>query len=203
MAQSSLTVRTLALATVAFVLACGHAVKAVGAQKSTAERAVVKSPSPSAPIRVVPAGSGHSTVATFSNTGSSGARGGAHVATFTSKSGGSSNSVVTFTGDRVERKRVIASAGYSRPQQRARPKATILGQRGDPPIIAVRYSDEPQSAQPDLKSAPTAPATPEQKPAASASPPRIRNAFAGLSTRSGASSASETPPLVYAHAASR
>ena len=94
MADSRLTVRTLCLATVALILACGHAHRAMAQQSRTAQDRVV--PKASSPIRVVPAGSGKSTIATVTNKagGASRSSGSAKVATFTSKSstgaGGSS-----------------------------------------------------------------------------------------------------------------
>lgn len=206
MPRSNLTVRTLALATVAFVLACGHAVKAMGAQKATPERPIVKAPT-SSTIRVVPAGSGHSTVATFSNSGRGGrgGAGGSHIVTFTKAGGGGSKSVVTISGDRVEKARQVASA-TRKPQQLQgkNKKPGILPERGDPPVIAVRRLGAPAEApktepRPEI---PTAPAAEATQPYAAVKPtPRLRNAFGGLSSR--ASSEAAGSGQVYAHASAR
>lgn len=206
MAGSTLTVRTLALATVALVLACGHAVKAMGAQRTAADQAVMRAAPSVAPIRVVPAGSGHSTVATFSN--SAGRGGGSssssRVATFTSKAGGSSGSIVTFGGDRVERRATTASAAR-RPQvtPRTKTKGGILQPRGEPPVIAVRRGTPAPATAPTSLPPLIGPPAPEPRlvVAPKAAPKsQLRNAFAGISAPKATIDAAGTAPLVYAHA---
>ncbi len=205
MAGSTLTVRTLALATVALVLACGHAVQAMGAQRTAADKAVMRAAPSVAPIRVVPAGSGHSTVASFSNAaGRGGSSSSSRVATFTSKAGGSSGSIVTFGGDRAERRATTASAAR-RPQAtpRTKTKGGILQPRGEPPVIAVRRGTPAPAAAPTTLPPLIGPPAPEPRlvVAPKAAPKsQLRNAFAGISAPKATIDAAGTATLVYAHA---
>lgn len=207
MAGSTLTVRTLALATVALVLACGHAVKAMGAQRAAADRAVSRAAPSVAPIRVIPAGSGHSTVATFSNSGRGGGSSSSRVATFTSAGGSGSHSIVTIGGDRVER-RGSAIASRPQPQARAKPKGGILPVRGDPPVIAVRRGTPPQQPAPDNLDlqqfiGPPAPQPVQLSAVVKPKQQQLRNAFGGLATAHASIEPSGAAPLVYAHAAAK
>lgn len=212
MADSRLTVRTLCLATVALILACGHAHRAMAQQARAAQDRVV--PKSTSPIRVVPAGSGKSTVATITNkaTGPSRSGGAAKVATFTSKSSsGSGGSVVTFNGDR----QTVAHASSSRPKPQAKPSArpssaastakpgrkpSILPEKKDPPIIAVRRPGQ-HAEQPSDLGEPAKDQTADPSPVSTVAVtrPALRNAFGGLSSNSTVEFTSA--PRVYAHAA--
>lgn len=207
MPGSTLTVRTLALATVALVLACGHAVKAMGDQRVAADRAITRVAPSVSPIRVVPAGSGHSTVATFSNTGRGGTSSSSKVATFTSQSGSASHSVVTFGGDRIQRSATVASnSRQQQPSPRAKVKGGILPPRGEPPVIAVRRNSPPQPPAEAISTPPVVgPPAPEPVKLSAAGKPKpaLRNAFGGLSSARASVEQSGGGPLVYAHASQR
>ena len=198
MPASRLTVRTLCLATVALVLACGHAARAMGTQRATPDRAVSKPTTPARTIRVVPAGSGQSTVATFSNTGRGGGRSAAsRVATFTSTAG-SSSSIATFSGDRVLRQ--ASAATHRTPPARTKPRAKLLP-KGEAPVIAVRRAGaKADVAAPTGSSSDAAPVSSVEttQPTKSARP-AMRNAFGGLSSAA-ASETTRHAPLVYAQA---
>ena len=200
MATSRLTVRTLGLATVALILACGHAARAMNQQQQRGpDKPVTKAPSAAGRIiRVVPAGSSHSTIATYTASSGSGV---SKVATFTSKSGTSGNTVVTFSGDKVVR--AASASAPSRPNLQQNRRPSNSGSKLDPALVAVRkpgdapalppatpaLTQNPAPA-PAIKPSPApAPIQVAQKPAALAAAPatdsrkapaRIRNAFGGL-----------------------
>jgi hypothetical protein len=212
MADSRLTVRTLCLATVALILACGHAHRAMAQQTRAAQDRVV--PKSTSPIRVVPAGSGKSTIATVTNKGGGASRssGSAKVATFTSKSG-SGGSVATFNGDR----QTVAHATSSRSKPHAQPsrkpsapspaktgrKPSILPEKKDPPIIAVRrpgqHAEQPADLPDPVAGAPNNAASTPASTIVAPARPALRNAFGGLSSASTVEFTSA--PRVYAHAA--
>ncbi len=189
MAESRLTVRTLCLATIGLVLACGHAARAMSQQRP-ADRPATKA---TGVIRVVPAGSGHSTIATHTNS-SSGTRGGSRVATFTSKSG-SGSSVVTFAGDRVMQR---ASAAPRKTQPKAVRKTPGLLERKEPPVIAVRRNGA-HAEQTEQQASPieVAAASEQPRPARAG----LRNAFGGLTSSTVMDSAGSA--RVYAQAPAR
>jgi hypothetical protein len=201
MAQSTLTVRTLCLATIAFILACGHAARAVGQQKPTNDKAAPRTiPSQNRAIRVIPAGSGHSTIATYTagNAGTASRSGGSRVATFTSKSS-SNNAIATFSGDRIVRQTASSSPGR-RPH--VTPKrtgiASTFARTGEAPIISVRRPGEPEPSiaiteEPAPEPVQVAVVTPAPAPTSAPMPtsgapaiamtdarPPVRNAFGGL-----------------------
>lgn len=202
MAQSTLTVRTLCLATIAFILACGHAARAVGQQKPTNDKATARTvPAQNRAIRVVPAGSGHSTIATHTaNSNSTAARtGGSKVATFTSKASSSNGSIATFGGDRIVRQ--PSSSPGRRPQVSSKRTglASAFARKGEAPIITVRRPGDPEPIGPIIDeiiaepvqvavavpaAAPVAAAVPVSGAPASAGDARqsVRNAFGGLAS---------------------
>jgi hypothetical protein len=207
MAQSTLTVRTLCLATVALILACGHAARAMGQQKAPDKVPAKVVPPANRAIRVVPAGSGQSTIATVTaKSGGAGRVGTSKVATFTNKSSTGGSSIVTFGGDRVLRD---PSHGRTRAQPvgtKQRHLASTLGRKSERPVIAVRRPGDNEPPVPDapwlqpvalaVAAAPTAePVSTETKPVSAAETrPEIRNAFAGLSTPS--VEPRRTPPIL-------
>lgn len=210
MAESRLTVRTLCLATVALILACGHAHRAMAQQSRAAQDRVV--PKSNSPIRVVPAGSGKSTVATVINKGGGSSRssGASKVATFTSKSStGAGGSVSTFNGDRQTIARAAPSRTKVQAQANRRPasavkagrKPSILPEKKEPPIIAVRrpgqHAEQPMDLLDPVAGAPSK-ETPSSSVVAPARP-ALRNAFGGLSSSSTVEFTNAT--RIYAHAA--
>lgn len=104
MAHSRLTLRTLGLATIALILACGHAVQAMQAKRTPAAKTSSRMTSRSTTKVALPRPG---------NTGRSGSSG---VATVRGgKAGGSSGSVATFSGE----------PGASRPASRIAPDIRI------------------------------------------------------------------------------
>lgn len=199
MAESTLTVRTLALATVALVLACGRAVHAMQLQRAASERTASRS----APIRVSPAGSGHSTIATYTNSGGgrgSASGGAGRVSTFTPGGGNNGGSIVTFAGDRVSRPTPSKATPARRPQQTASrgKKPSILPDKSEQAIITVRRPGDQPAPAPVKPAAATAP---EAKVQVAQKQPAIRNAFGGLSQRTATIEPSQA--AVYAHATAK
>lgn len=192
MAESRLTVRTLCLATVAFILACGHAARAT-AQQRPPDRASAK---PDSVIRVVPAGSGKSAIATHRPSKAAGSRsggGGSRVATFTNtSSSGTGAAVSTFKGERELR--AGPTAASRKPQRTASSKpGGILRERKEPPVISVRrpgsHAEQPATEPMTIAFiAPDAGPTPRRQ--------TIRNAFGGIQP---ASTVAE-PTRVFAQA---
>jgi hypothetical protein len=180
----------------------------MGAQRAAADHYARTAPAAIPVIRVVPAGSGHSTIATFSNTGSGKGPGGSTVATFTSGSGGSGNTVVTFKGDKVVRENrptTVANAHSTPrpPQATHKPASKSDKPPNDQPIVAVRHVGDPSPLDPKPDEPFMGPPAPAPEPVVASKPalttPQIRNAFAGLG---GAPKSTIEPSAMYAHASS-
>jgi hypothetical protein len=129
MAARRLTGRTLALATVALILACGKAVLGEPQRVIHAAGSSSSAGSPASAAR-------GSNVATYTQAGGAGGR----VVTYSASRGGSSSSVVTVHG---ERRRVPTQAGQRQPTAATRlaqaSKSRGHGTSGSEPVVVVRH----------------------------------------------------------------